>query len=87
MTYGQVAAELGAPSAARAVGYALGALSSDTHIPWWRVINAKGGVSLRQRGAEADLQRELLEGEGLRFGHSDTIKLQDYRWWPDDEGT
>ena len=85
VTYGQVAVELGAPSAARAVGYALRALPPETDVPWWRVINAKGGISLRGRGAGADLQRELLEEEGVRFGSADTTDLRVFRWWPEDE--
>ena len=85
VTYGQVAVALGAPAAARAVGYALRALPPDTDVPWWRVINAKGGISLRGRGHGADLQRELLEGEGVAFGADDTIDLRVYRWWEGDE--
>ena len=85
VTYGQVAVELGAPAAARAVGYALRALPPDTDVPWWRVINAKGGISLRGRGAGADLQRELLEEEGIPFSAAGTVDLRTYRWWPDDE--
>ena len=85
VTYGQVAVVLGAPSAARAVGYALRALPHDTDTPWWRVINAKGGISLRGRGYGADLQRELLEGEGVVFDAADTVDLRVYRWWPEDE--
>ena len=85
VTYGQVAVELGAPAAARAVGYALRALTPETDVPWWRVINAKGGISLRGRGAGADLQRELLEGEGVRFDLDGRTDLRVYRWWPDEE--
>ena len=85
VTYGQVAVVLGAPAAARAVGYALRALPPDTDTPWWRVINAKGGISLRGRGAGADLQRELLEEEGVVFDAADTVDLRVYRWWPDEE--
>lgn len=85
VTYGQVAVALGAPAAARAVGYALRALPPDTDVPWWRVINAKGGISLRNRGHGADLQRELLEGEGVAFGADDTVDLRAYRWWEGDE--
>ncbi len=84
VTYGQVAVELGAPAAARAVGYALRALPQETDVPWWRVINAQGGISLRGRGMGADLQRELLEEEGVPFDANDTVDLRVYRWWPDE---
>ena len=88
VTYGQVAVLLGSPSAARAVGYALRALPPDTDIPWWRVINARGGISLKGRGGGADLQRSRLEDEGVVFGNGDTVDLRRYRWWPgeDDAG-
>ncbi len=85
VTYGQVALELGAPAAARAVGYALRVLPADTDVPWWRVINAKGAISLRGRGPQADLQRSLLEHEGVRFGADGTTDLHAYRWWPDED--
>jgi len=82
VTYGQVALELGSPAAARAVGYALNALHGDTDVPWWRVINARGAISLKGRGASADLQRALLEREGVQFATDDTCDLRRYRWWP-----
>ena len=85
VTYGQVALELGAPAAARAVGYALRALPPDTEVPWWRVLNAKGGISLRGRGAGADLQRARLEAEGVTFNADGRVDLRAFRWWPEDE--
>ncbi|GIW19633.1 MGMT family protein [Tepidiforma sp.] len=84
MTYGQVALELGAPAAARAVGYALAWLPQGTEVPWWRVVNAKGAISLRGRGEEADLQRRLLEAEGVVFGPDGRMDLGRYRWFPSD---
>ena len=85
VTYGQVALELGSPAAARAVGYALRVLPAETAVPWWRVINSKGGISLRGRGPQADLQRSLLGGEGIAFGSDGTTDLRRFRWWPDDD--
>jgi methylated-DNA-protein-cysteine methyltransferase-like protein len=81
VTYGQIALELGSPAAARAVGYAMANLPTDTDVPWWRVINASGGISLKGRGATADLQRTLLEREGVAFD-GDRTDLGRYRWWP-----
>jgi methylated-DNA-protein-cysteine methyltransferase-like protein len=86
VTYGQVALELGAPSAARSVGYALFFLPGDSDVPWWRVINVRGGISLRNRGEAADMQRRLLEGEGVRFDANDRTELGRYRWWPNEDG-
>lgn len=85
VTYGQVALELGAPAAARAVGYALHYLPGNTDVPWWRVINASGGISLKGRGEAAEVQRRLLEGDGVAFEGDGRIDLRAYRWIPDGE--
>ena len=82
VTYGQVALELGSPSASRAVGYALNYLPSTTlDVPWWRVVNAGGRISLRNRGEAGDVQRERLETEGVRFDLEGKIRLREYRWF------
>src|SRR5918999_5894785 len=79
-TYGQIARWLGHPSAARAVGYALHALPTDSDIPWQRVINAAGRVSSRcDRHYEA-IQRALLEAEGVRFDSYGNVNLQTFGW-------
>lgn len=82
VTYGQVALALGAPAAARAVGYALHFLPGDNDVPWWRVINVRGEVSFKNRGEAADLQRKLLESEGVPFDAAGKTDLGRYRWWP-----
>ena len=68
-TYGQVAALAGLPRHARQVGYALHALPEGTDVPWHRVVNAKGEVSLRatpgwDRVQLALLRRERVLGQG-----------------------
>ncbi len=83
ITYGHVALLLGSPAAARAVGYALHNLPPGSEAPWWRVINARGAISLRGRGAAADLQRALLEREGVVFSAEGLVDLGRYRWWPE----
>ena len=87
VTYGQVAVLLGAPTASRAVGYALRALPSSSDVPWWRVINARGTISLKGRGPAADVQRERLEGEGVAFDAEGVVNLRAYRWWPAEDPT
>ncbi len=85
MTYGQVSACLGVPRAARAVGTALKFLPKPNEVPWWRVINAAGGISTRHIDQPNNYQRRLLWDEGLEdddYGHFD---LRRYRWWPPDE--
>jgi alkylated DNA nucleotide flippase Atl1 len=73
-TYGQVGSL--AESGPRQVGYALAALKDDG-VPWHRVINAKGEISLR-RGKE--LQRVLLEQEGVQFSEAGRVDLAVFGW-------
>ena len=82
VTYGQVAAILGQPRAARAVGMALGALRGPLLdvVPWQRVINAAGQISLRGDYIRPDLQRRLLEDEGVDFDRHGTVDLKRFRW-------
>jgi O-6-methylguanine DNA methyltransferase len=67
-TYGQVARLLGLPRGARAVGWALRALSprASRPVPWHRVVSA-GGVIARRSGPGMTRQRRLLRAEGVRF--------------------
>ena len=65
MTYGQVAAAAGSPRAARQVGGVLRATNSE-HVPWWRVLNAAGVISIKGNAyATPLLQKQLLEAEGV----------------------
>lgn len=80
VTYGQVAALLGSPRAARAVGYALRFLPAGSDVPWHRVINHRGHISLRTPPASPLLQRLLLEAEGVIFNAEGGVDLTRYRW-------
>ncbi|MCF6286429.1 MAG: MGMT family protein [Candidatus Hydrogenedentes bacterium] len=84
MFYGPIATILGAPRAARAVGYALRALEEGADVPWQRVINSKGGVSARSDVERPTLQFKLLDEEGVQFGANDACDLAAYRWEPED---
>jgi methylated-DNA-protein-cysteine methyltransferase-like protein len=75
-TYGQIARIAGLGPLARQVGYALRALDDDS-VPWHRVVNGRGLVSVR---SEADLQRDLLEAEGVVFDDTGRIDLTRYQW-------
>ena len=84
-TYGQLAALLGMPKHARQVGYALSASPGNMKIAWHRVVNAEGRISLRLKHWETgsdDLQRILLEAEGIKFDDSGRIELKKFRWHP-----
>src|SRR5436190_1739372 len=81
-TYGQIAELAGIPGQPRRIGYALSALSEDSDIPWHRVINAKGMISLRCGSGPDKLQRRLLKQEGLVFDSSGRIDLARFKWRP-----
>ena len=81
-TYGQVAALAGLRGNARQVGYALAAIPESLELPWHRVINARGGVSGRKGTRLHDLQRQLLELEGIEF-RGGMVDLGHFRWSPD----
>ncbi len=84
VTYGQVAACLGAPRSSRAVGYALRALPLGQDVPWHRVVNHRGQISPRYPAESPMLQRLLLEDEGVDFDTQSRIDLRIYRWHPEE---
>ncbi len=86
-TYGQVAALAGMPGAARQVGWALHALSEDDDVPWQRVINARGEISSRGIREIEELQRALLQSEGVDFNKAGRVELATFAWQPRDAGT
>jgi alkylated DNA nucleotide flippase Atl1/ribonuclease BN (tRNA processing enzyme) len=79
-TYGQIASLAGMPGHARQVGYALHALPGGSEVPWHRVINRKGRISLRANLPATSLQRALLESEGVQFDAQEAIAFEKYRW-------
>ncbi len=82
-TYGDVAALVGQGCDARIVGYAMAVCPDD--VPWQRVINAQGKISVRP-GEGAQKQRMRLEAEGVVFDQRGRIDLKKYRWGqPGDE--
>ena len=81
-TYGQISRMLDGRYSAIFVGWALHAVPEERGaIPWHRVINAKGGISTRQvLGYAPNLQRLLLENEGIRFDENERCDLSLYQW-------
>ncbi|EMJ98222.1 MGMT family protein [Leptospira alstonii] len=81
-SYGRIAALLGKPRAARAVGYALNALSKgqEQKVPWQRVINSQGKISFRGDSGRSILQKKILEDEGIKFNSAETIDLKVFGW-------
>ena len=79
-TYGQIAELAGLDGHARQVGYALHNLPERSDVPWHRVINARGEISPRSAGDSHELQRLLLEAEGVEIDLRGRIDLQRFRW-------
>lgn len=81
-SYGQIAALLGQPQAARTVGWALSALQGDdvSDVPWHRVINSAGRISISRVDLTADLQRALLEAEGIEFDARGYVDWRRFGW-------
>lgn len=87
-SYGAVAALVGAPRAARGVGAALnGLLPGEDDVPWWRVVNRLGALSIPADLGLRTLQRTLLEAEGVAFLDSGRVDLDRHEWdvFGDDE--
>ena len=85
-TYGQVADWIGAWGCARQVGWALRRLSVPSEVPWQRVVNAKGRISMSLSRAGSDLmQRQLLIEEGIPVDEEGRLPLKRFLWTPDPE--
>lgn len=82
-TYGQIAELAGLEGQARQVGYAMAAVPSSSAVPWHRIINAQGRVSVRSAGSGSTIiQQQLLEREGVLFDGGGRVSLSRYRWKP-----
>ncbi len=82
-SYGQIARWLGLSGGARQVGWAMRALDGKSDLPWHRVVNSRGRVSLG--GRPGDLQRALLESEGIEFDARGRLDLTALAWEPGEE--
>lgn len=78
LTYGDVASLAGSPRAARQVGGILCRLPTGTKLPWHRVINRHGGISLPASGFQR--QKSALEAEGVEVDARGFTDLDRYRW-------
>jgi methylated-DNA-protein-cysteine methyltransferase-like protein len=80
-TYGAIARMAGLPRQARLVGYALSALHDGSSLPWHRVINAQGRLSLERAGrASGVTQRLRLEREGVKVDAAGRVSLVRFGW-------
>ncbi len=83
MTYGQVAAVLGAPRAARAVGFVLYRTPIEARVPCQRVVNRWGGLAAVYGWGGAERHRADLIADGVPVSESCTVDLARYLWTPD----
>lgn len=88
LSYGRVAQLLGVPQGARAVGWAMhavGTVPAAKDVPWHRVVNSKGEISISFSQKAAYEQRARLEAEGVRFDPSAELKIAGFNavlWQP-----
>ena len=85
-SYGQIAFLCGAPRNARQVGYALRTDKLGKNIPAHRIVNSKGQLSGAWHFSSSDLQKELLESEGIELYKADNLwclDIEKYIWKPD----
>ncbi len=80
-SYGQVAALAGSPRGARQVVWILHSSTDKDRLPWQRVINSKGRIGL-PHGDGYELQKSMLESEGVAFGRDDVIDFARFGWRP-----
>ena len=80
-TYGQIAACAGNHRASRQVAWLLHSSSKKDRLPWHRVINSRGGISLPAGGGFEE-QRLLLEAEGIAVDQNGRVDLKTYLWNP-----
>jgi len=83
-TYGQIAALAGNHRASRQVAWLLHSSSRKDNLPWHRVINSRGGISL-PAGAGFEEQRILLQAEGIGVDSQGRIPLSRYLWNPGED--
>jgi len=76
-TYGDIAKLAGMSRHARQVGKVLSRLPADSRLPWYRIVNAKGQISLQ--GERGDYQKQRLMAEGISISEQGTISLKIYR--------
>jgi methylated-DNA-protein-cysteine methyltransferase-like protein len=85
MSYGQIAKIIGFPKAAREVGWAMHTLGNIPDFPWWRVLNNKGTISLKETWTNGPYtQKKLLEAEGVEFITDLQLDMDRYRYQEED---
>ena len=81
VSYGQIAQSIYRPHSARQVGWVMRSLELKVDMPWWRVLNAKGVITIKGNILnDAPTQKSLLESEGVVVRSDYTIDMDKYRY-------
>lgn len=75
-TYGQIAILAGNHRAARRISRLIHTCSKKYNLPWHRIVNIQGKISLK--GEKFEMQYELLKSEGIEFGLGNAIDLKQF---------
>jgi len=78
-TYGRIGRLAGRSSGARQVAWILHSASREHRLPWHRVVNYRGHISLPRSGGYEE-QKARLQAEGIVFNAADRIDLERYLW-------
>lgn len=84
-SYGQIATLIGSPRASQVVGWALRVLKPGTRVPWYRIINKAGMISIENMRAPKELQVKLLREEGVEVAEREGnffVDMERYAWRP-----
>jgi methylated-DNA-protein-cysteine methyltransferase-like protein len=80
-TYGTIASVAGQPRGARLVGGIIHQASEKEELPWQRVINRHGFISIKCFDHPKELQRALLQTDGVEVSSEFMVDLNKYGWW------
>ena len=82
-SYGQIAAYTGVARAARQVGWTLNRIEGEVEVPWWRIVNNVGRISIKNTKFNTPmLMKQMLEYEGLEISSDYTFDIEKYRFRP-----
>lgn len=81
-SYGQIALMVGIPRAAIQVGSVLNKLEGHYNLPWWRIINNSGRITIKGSKYDASDQKDFLQKEGVPVSSEYTVDIERYRYRP-----